>query len=64
MHTNPASNANQMVEERVFVWVLQEMARAWEEYSRLEQSVELLRLALQAYMTHNDTSQVGLPSAL
>uniref|UniRef100_A0A3B5QBN6 Pleckstrin homology domain containing, family A member 7a n=1 Tax=Xiphophorus maculatus TaxID=8083 RepID=A0A3B5QBN6_XIPMA len=34
-----------------------EMARAWEEYSRLEQSVELLRLALQAHMTHSDTSQ-------
>ncbi|XP_054890476.1 pleckstrin homology domain-containing family A member 7-like isoform X10 [Poeciliopsis prolifica] len=34
-----------------------EMARAWEEYNRLEQSVELLRLALQAHMTHNDTSQ-------
>uniref|UniRef100_A0A3B3VTC3 Pleckstrin homology domain containing, family A member 7a n=1 Tax=Poecilia latipinna TaxID=48699 RepID=A0A3B3VTC3_9TELE len=27
-----------------------EMARAWEEYNRLEQSVELLRLALQAHM--------------
>ncbi|XP_008409015.1 pleckstrin homology domain-containing family A member 7-like isoform X6 [Poecilia reticulata] len=34
-----------------------EMARAWEEYNRLEQSVELLRLALQAHMAHNDTSQ-------
>ncbi|KAM4734365.1 pleckstrin homology domain-containing family A member 7-like isoform 3-T3 [Anableps anableps] len=34
-----------------------EMAHAWEEYNRLEQSVEQLRLVLQAHMTHSDTSQ-------
>ncbi|MED6244817.1 hypothetical protein ATANTOWER_024986, partial [Ataeniobius toweri] len=34
-----------------------EMANAWEEYNRLEQSVEQLRLALQAHMTRSDTSQ-------
>ncbi|XP_006782441.1 pleckstrin homology domain-containing family A member 7-like isoform X1 [Neolamprologus brichardi] len=34
-----------------------EMAHAWEEYSRLENSVEQLRLALQAQMNHSATSQ-------
>ncbi|XP_039470434.1 pleckstrin homology domain-containing family A member 7-like isoform X3 [Oreochromis aureus] len=34
-----------------------EMAHAWEEYSRLENSVEQLRLALQAQMNHSSTSQ-------
>ncbi|XP_005935619.2 pleckstrin homology domain-containing family A member 7 isoform X6 [Haplochromis burtoni] len=34
-----------------------EMAYAWEEYSRLENSVEQLRLALQAQMNHSSTSQ-------
>ncbi|XP_047241933.1 pleckstrin homology domain-containing family A member 7-like isoform X3 [Girardinichthys multiradiatus] len=34
-----------------------EMANAWEEYNRLEQSVEQLGLALQAHMTRSDTSQ-------
>ncbi|KAK5605358.1 hypothetical protein CRENBAI_025557 [Crenichthys baileyi] len=34
-----------------------EMANAWEEYNRLEQSVEQLRLALLAHMTRSDTSQ-------
>lgn len=43
-----------------FVWVVQEIAHAWEEYNRLEQSVEQLRLVLQAHMAHSDTSQVGL----
>ncbi|XP_038150757.1 pleckstrin homology domain-containing family A member 7 isoform X8 [Cyprinodon tularosa] len=34
-----------------------EMAHAWEEYNKLEQSVEQLRVALQTHMTHSDTSQ-------
>ncbi|XP_036002492.1 pleckstrin homology domain-containing family A member 7 isoform X11 [Fundulus heteroclitus] len=34
-----------------------EMSHAWDEYSMLEQSVEQLRMALQAHMTHGDTSQ-------
>ncbi|XP_039882351.1 pleckstrin homology domain-containing family A member 7-like isoform X4 [Simochromis diagramma] len=34
-----------------------EMAHAWEEYSRLENSLEQLRLALQAQMNHSSTSQ-------
>ncbi|XP_017288357.1 pleckstrin homology domain-containing family A member 7 isoform X9 [Kryptolebias marmoratus] len=34
-----------------------EMAHSWEEYSRLEKSVEQLRSALQALMNHSDTSQ-------
>ncbi|MEQ2245962.1 Pleckstrin y domain-containing A member 7, partial [Ilyodon furcidens] len=34
-----------------------EMANAWEEYNRLEESVEQLRLVLQAHMTRSDTSQ-------
>ncbi|KAM4554344.1 pleckstrin homology domain-containing family A member 7-like isoform 2-T2 [Fundulus diaphanus] len=34
-----------------------EMSHAWEEYSMLEQSVEQLRMALQAHMSHSDTSQ-------
>uniref|UniRef100_A0A3P8QWV3 Pleckstrin homology domain containing, family A member 7a n=1 Tax=Astatotilapia calliptera TaxID=8154 RepID=A0A3P8QWV3_ASTCA len=34
-----------------------EMAHAWEEYSRLENSVDQLRLALQAQMNHSSTSQ-------
>ncbi|XP_070828239.1 pleckstrin homology domain-containing family A member 7 isoform X7 [Chaetodon trifascialis] len=34
-----------------------EMALAWEEYSRLERSVEQLRTALQAHMNHSATSQ-------
>ncbi|XP_073327418.1 pleckstrin homology domain-containing family A member 7 isoform X4 [Pagrus major] len=34
-----------------------EMALAWEEYSRLERSVEQLRMALQAHMNHNATPQ-------
>uniref|UniRef100_A0A3B5B387 Pleckstrin homology domain containing A7 n=1 Tax=Stegastes partitus TaxID=144197 RepID=A0A3B5B387_9TELE len=34
-----------------------EMAHAWEEYSRLEKSVEQLRMALQAHMNHSATPQ-------
>ncbi|XP_030281187.1 pleckstrin homology domain-containing family A member 7-like isoform X4 [Sparus aurata] len=34
-----------------------EMALAWEEYSRLERSVEQLRMALQAHMNHSATPQ-------
>ncbi|XP_076588680.1 pleckstrin homology domain-containing family A member 7-like isoform X3 [Chaetodon auriga] len=34
-----------------------EMALAWEEYSRLERSVEQLRTALQAHMNHSATPQ-------
>ncbi|KAI3371128.1 hypothetical protein L3Q82_023764 [Scortum barcoo] len=34
-----------------------EMAHAWEEYSRLERSMEQLRTALQAHMNHSTTSQ-------
>ncbi|XP_036962110.1 pleckstrin homology domain-containing family A member 7-like isoform X1 [Acanthopagrus latus] len=34
-----------------------EMALAWEEYSRLESSVEQLRMALQAHMNHSATPQ-------
>ncbi|XP_042351473.1 pleckstrin homology domain-containing family A member 7-like [Plectropomus leopardus] len=34
-----------------------EMAHAWEEYSRLERSVEQLRTALQAHMNHSATPQ-------
>ncbi|KAM9376763.1 pleckstrin homology domain-containing family A member 7-like isoform 2-T2 [Pholidichthys leucotaenia] len=34
-----------------------EMAQAWEEYSRLEASVEQLRTALQAHMNHSATMQ-------
>uniref|UniRef100_A0A1A8NY06 Pleckstrin homology domain containing, family A member 7a n=1 Tax=Nothobranchius rachovii TaxID=451742 RepID=A0A1A8NY06_9TELE len=34
-----------------------EMAHAWEEYSRLETSVEQLRTVLQAHMNHSDTPQ-------
>uniref|UniRef100_A0A1A8MEV0 Pleckstrin homology domain containing, family A member 7a n=1 Tax=Nothobranchius pienaari TaxID=704102 RepID=A0A1A8MEV0_9TELE len=34
-----------------------EMAHAWEEYSRLEMSVEQLRTVLQAHMNHSDTPQ-------
>uniref|UniRef100_A0A3Q2PXL3 Pleckstrin homology domain containing, family A member 7a n=1 Tax=Fundulus heteroclitus TaxID=8078 RepID=A0A3Q2PXL3_FUNHE len=34
-----------------------EMSHAWDEYSMLEQSVERLRMALQAHMTHGDTCQ-------
>lgn len=41
-----------------FARALQEMAHAWEEYNRLETSVEQLRIALQALMNHSDTSQV------
>ena len=40
------------------VCVVQEMAHAWEEYSRLERSVEQLRTALQAHMNHSATPQV------
>ena len=40
------------------VCVMQEMALAWEEYSRLESSVEQLRMALQAHMNHSATPQV------
>ncbi|KAM4619225.1 pleckstrin homology domain-containing family A member 7-like [Polymixia lowei] len=35
-----------------------EMARAWEEYSSLESSVEQLRTALQAHMNHSATPQL------
>uniref|UniRef100_A0A1A8AZX1 Pleckstrin homology domain containing, family A member 7a n=1 Tax=Nothobranchius furzeri TaxID=105023 RepID=A0A1A8AZX1_NOTFU len=34
-----------------------EMAHAWEEYNRLEMSVEQLRTVLQAHMNHSDTPQ-------
>uniref|UniRef100_A0A1A7W785 Pleckstrin homology domain containing, family A member 7a n=1 Tax=Iconisemion striatum TaxID=60296 RepID=A0A1A7W785_9TELE len=34
-----------------------EMAHAWEEYNRLEASVEKLRTVLQAHMNHSDTAQ-------
>ncbi|XP_076002932.1 pleckstrin homology domain-containing family A member 7-like isoform X2 [Genypterus blacodes] len=34
-----------------------EMTQAWEEYSRLERSVEQLRAALQAHMNHSATQQ-------
>ncbi|KAM7002333.1 pleckstrin homology domain-containing family A member 7-like [Tautogolabrus adspersus] len=34
-----------------------EMAHAWEEYSRLERSVEQLRMVLQAHMNHSATHQ-------
>nr|XP_029133659.1 pleckstrin homology domain-containing family A member 7-like isoform X2 [Labrus bergylta] len=34
-----------------------EMALAWEEYSRLERSVEQLRMVLQAHMNHSTTHQ-------
>ncbi|XP_044048575.1 pleckstrin homology domain-containing family A member 7-like isoform X2 [Siniperca chuatsi] len=34
-----------------------EMAQAWEEYSKLERSVEQLRTALQAHMNHSATHQ-------
>ncbi|KAM9352652.1 pleckstrin homology domain-containing family A member 7-like [Symphorus nematophorus] len=36
-----------------------EMAHAWDEYSRLERSVEQLRTALQAHMNHGATPQKG-----
>lgn len=42
----------------VCVCLMQEMAHAWEEYSRLENSVEQLRLALQAQMNHSASTQV------
>ncbi|CDR00621.1 unnamed protein product, partial [Oncorhynchus mykiss] len=35
-----------------------EMARAWEDYSRLESSVEQLRAVLEAHMNHSATPQV------
>ncbi|XP_053282982.1 pleckstrin homology domain-containing family A member 7 isoform X4 [Pleuronectes platessa] len=34
-----------------------EMAQAWEEYSRLERSVEQLRMVLQTHMNHSATPQ-------
>ncbi|XP_035012204.2 pleckstrin homology domain-containing family A member 7 isoform X1 [Hippoglossus stenolepis] len=34
-----------------------EMAQAWEEYSRLESSVEQLRMVLQTHMNHSATPQ-------
>ncbi|XP_034735238.1 pleckstrin homology domain-containing family A member 7-like isoform X1 [Etheostoma cragini] len=34
-----------------------EMAHAWEEYNRLERSMEQLRMALQAHMNHSATPQ-------
>ncbi|CAJ1055957.1 Hypothetical predicted protein [Xyrichtys novacula] len=34
-----------------------EMAHAWEEYIRLERSVEQLRMVLQAHMNHSTTQQ-------
>ncbi|XP_078112696.1 pleckstrin homology domain-containing family A member 7-like isoform X2 [Sander vitreus] len=34
-----------------------EMAHAWEEYSRLERSMEQLRMSLQAHMNHSATPQ-------
>ncbi|XP_034005041.1 pleckstrin homology domain-containing family A member 7 isoform X2 [Trematomus bernacchii] len=34
-----------------------EMAQAWEEYNRLERSMEQLRTALQAHMNHSATPQ-------
>lgn len=37
---------------------MQEMALAWEEYGRLERSVEQLRAVLQAHMNHSATPQV------
>lgn len=37
---------------------LQEMANAWEEYSRLEKCVEQLRMALQAHMNQSSTTPV------
>lgn len=42
----------------VSAYCLQEMAHAWEEYSRLEKSVEQLRTALQAHMNQSTTTQV------
>lgn len=42
---------------------MQEMALAWEEYSRLERSVEQLRTALQAHMNHSATPQVRAGTA-
>jgi len=34
------------------------MTQAWEEYNRLEESVEQLRTVLQAHMDHSATPQV------
>lgn len=48
----------QFVTHCVCVCFMQEMAHAWEEYNRLERSVEQLRAALQAHMTHSTTTQV------
>ena len=42
---------------------MQEMAQAWEEYSRLERSVEQLRMVLQTHMNHSATPQVRSGSA-
>ncbi|KAF7647279.1 hypothetical protein LDENG_00174760, partial [Lucifuga dentata] len=39
-----------------------EMAEAWEEYSRLEKSVEQLRTVLQAHMNHSATPQNPAPA--
>lgn len=39
------------------------MSRAWEEYSRLESSVEQLRTALQTTMNYSTTSQVRMGTA-
>lgn len=50
--------------ECVCVCVTQEMALAWEEYSRLERSVEQLRAVLQAHMTHSATPQVSRGTAV
>lgn len=38
--------------------VTQEMTLAWDEYRRLERSVEQLRAALQAQMDHSAAPQV------
>lgn len=46
------------------LYVMQEMALAWEEYSRLERSVEQLRMALHAHMNHSATPQVRLASKM
>lgn len=36
------------------------MAQAWEEYNRMERSVEQLRTVLRTHMNYSDTPQVSL----
>lgn len=43
-----------------FLFGVQEMAQAWEEYNRMERSVEQLRTVLRTHMNYSDTPQVSL----